>query len=66
MIAQEAYEKWNKQHTINLRVYTNEQMFEIGFEEGRKLGMQQERALWELAHSTQEIEQKPTKKAKTK
>lgn len=26
------------------------------FEEGRKLGMQQERALWELSRSTQEIE----------
>ena len=27
-----------------------------GFEAGRKLGMKQERALWELAASTQEIE----------
>jgi hypothetical protein len=27
-----------------------------GFEAGRKLGMQQERALWQLAASTQEIE----------
>ena len=27
-----------------------------GFEAGRKMGMQQERALWELAASTQEIE----------
>jgi len=26
-----------------------------GFEEGRQLGMKQERALWELAASTQEI-----------
>ena len=26
------------------------------FEKGRQLGMRQERALWELAHSTQEIE----------
>jgi hypothetical protein len=31
MTAQEAYEIWNKQHTINLRVYTNEQMFELGY-----------------------------------
>jgi len=30
--------------------------FEQGHEAGRKLGMQQERALWELAASTQEIE----------
>ena len=30
--------------------------FEAGHEVGRKLGMQQERALWELAASTQEIE----------
>ena len=30
--------------------------FEAGHEAGRKLGMQQERALWELAASTQEIE----------
>ena len=29
--------------------------FEQGHEAGRKLGMQQERALWELAASTQEI-----------
>jgi hypothetical protein len=29
-----------------------------GFEAGRKLGMQQERALWQLAASTQEIEKK--------
>jgi hypothetical protein len=27
-----------------------------GFEAGRQLGMQQERAMWELATSTQEIE----------
>jgi hypothetical protein len=27
-----------------------------GFEAGRELGMKQERALWELAASTQEIE----------
>ena len=31
--------------------------FEAGYEAGRKMGMQQERALWELAASTQEIEQ---------
>ena len=31
MTAQEAYEKWNRQHTVNLRVYTNEQMFELGY-----------------------------------
>jgi len=30
--------------------------FEQGYEAGRKTGMQQERALWELAASTQEIE----------
>lgn len=30
--------------------------FEQGYEAGRKMGMQQERALWELAASTQEIE----------
>ena len=30
--------------------------FEAGYEAGRKMGMQQERALWELAASTQEIE----------
>jgi hypothetical protein len=30
--------------------------FEAGHEAGRKLGMQQERALWELTASTQEIE----------
>ena len=30
--------------------------FEVGYEAGRKMGMQQERALWELAASTQEIE----------
>ena len=30
--------------------------FEAGYEVGRKVGMQQERALWELAASTQEIE----------
>jgi hypothetical protein len=30
--------------------------FEAGHEAGRKLGMQQERALWQLAASTQEIE----------
>ena len=29
--------------------------FEAGYEAGRKMGMQQERALWELAASTQEI-----------
>ena len=29
--------------------------FEVGYEAGRKMGMQQERALWELAASTQEI-----------
>ena len=29
--------------------------FEAGYEAGRQLGMQQERALWELAASTQEI-----------
>ena len=29
--------------------------FEQGYEAGRKMGMQQERALWELAASTQEI-----------
>ena len=28
--------------------------FEVGYEAGRKMGMQQERALWELAASTQE------------
>jgi hypothetical protein len=31
--------------------------FEQGYEAGRKMGMKQERALWELAASTQEIEQ---------
>ena len=30
--------------------------FEVGYEAGRKMGMKQERALWELAASTQEIE----------
>jgi hypothetical protein len=30
--------------------------YETGYEAGRKMGMQQERALWELAASTQEIE----------
>ena len=29
--------------------------FEQGYEAGRQLGMKQERALWELAASTQEI-----------
>ena len=31
-----------------------------GFEAGRELGMKQERALWELAASTQEIENERT------
>jgi hypothetical protein len=35
--------------------------FEQGHEAGRKLGMQQERALWELAASTQEIENERTR-----
>ena len=30
--------------------------YETGYEAGRKMGMQQERALWELAASKQEIE----------
>ena len=29
--------------------------FEAGYEAGRKMGIQQERALWELAASTQEL-----------
>ena len=32
-----------------------------GFEAGRELGMKQERALWELAASTQEIENERTR-----
>lgn len=31
MTAQEAYQEWKRSHKINLRVYTDEQMFEIGF-----------------------------------
>lgn len=65
-LAANAYKIWKQQHTINLRVYTDEQMFEIGFEAGRQAGIAQEKALWELQQSTQEIEQKPTKKAKAK
>jgi hypothetical protein len=30
--------------------------YETGYEAGRKMGMKQERALWELAASTQELE----------
>ena len=26
------YNKWNKKHTVNMQVHTNEQMFVIGFE----------------------------------
>ena len=31
MTAQEAFQEWKRQHKINLRVYTDEQMFEIGY-----------------------------------
>ena len=31
MTAQDAYKQWKLQHKINLRVYTDEQMFEIGY-----------------------------------
>ena len=66
MIAQDAFEQWKRQHKINLRVYTDQQMFEIGFEEGRQIGIAQEKALWELQQSTQELEAQPKKGKKTK
>lgn len=54
-LAANAYKIWKQQHTVNLRVYTDEQMFEIGFEQGRRIGMQQ---------AIEEIEQKPISKKK--
>lgn len=32
-----AYEKWKKQHVIDMQVRTDEQMFIIGFEEGQDM-----------------------------
>ena len=48
----EGWLNWDKNTNmpINIPLYTQDQL-----EEARKLGMQQERALWELAASTQEI-----------
>jgi hypothetical protein len=31
MDAQSAYKHWKDSHKVNLRVYTDEQMFELGF-----------------------------------
>ena len=31
--AQEAYSRWKKQHTVDMQVRTDEQMFMIGFEQ---------------------------------
>ena len=48
----EGWLNWDKNTNmpINIPLYTQDQL-----EEARKLGMQQERAMWELAASTQEI-----------
>lgn len=64
-LAQQIYKIWKEQHTINLRVYTDEQMFEIGFEEGLKVGRAQERAL-QIAESDELPTPKKVKKEKAK
>jgi hypothetical protein len=49
-LGQQFYKVWKEQHKINLRVYTDEQMFEIGFEAGRHAAAEeQEKALWDAA-----------------
>jgi len=50
------YELWKLGHKLSLRAFTEEEIFNFGFETGRQLGMEQERALQNLADSTQELE----------
>lgn len=52
------YEKMrDTYHHLLKKASHNEAMaHQAGFEAGRQIGMKQERALWELAASTQEIE----------
>ena len=54
-LAQQYYKIWKRQRTVDLRVYTDEQMFEIGFEAGR---------LFELDKMIEE--EKQVKRATTK
>jgi len=42
--AQEAYRRWEKQHTVNMQVHTNEQMFSLGYDACEELN----RELFEL------------------
>lgn len=46
--------KANQIGDFNIPLYDQESI-DAAFENGRQLGMKQEKAMWELAHSTQEI-----------
>lgn len=42
--AHEAYKRWERQHTVNMQVHTNEQMFALGYDACEELN----RDLFEL------------------
>lgn len=62
MDAKEAYAEWQKQFKVNMMVYTNEQMFEIGYNYRDGYIKDLERLVNDLA----KVALKQTKKTKEK
>jgi hypothetical protein len=69
--ARAAYKIWNNQHKVNMQVYTNEQMFVVGFEEGQDmikemadLIMDMEKEIQRLSAEIQKLKKRVPKNAK--
>ena len=48
MDAKSAYESWKKSQLVNLRVYTDEQMFEIGFNTCQLIIKEMSKVIYEM------------------
>ena len=66
MDAKSAYESWKKSHLVNLRVYTDEQMFEIGFNTCQLIIQEMSKVIMEMEKDAKKMtaEIKKLKKAK--
>ena len=66
MDAKSAYDSWKKSHLVNMRVYSDEQMFEIGFNTCQLIIKEMSKVIFEMEADAKKMtaEIKKLKKAK--
>ena len=65
MNADTAYENWKKSHKMDLRVYTDQQLFEIGFNASRGVIAEMEHVINEMERENHKLKAEIKKLRKT-